>query len=113
MGRIYNGSGWAAPCVGRIESDGRVYDGPGWGASCIGRVASDGRVYDGPSLAASCIGRVDKDGKVLNVPEHEFSHSMDSLRYALASILKKPAVKTYTATQSPVLPYYGDRDVGF
>jgi len=57
--------------------------------------------------------RIDKDGKVLNVPEHEFSHSMDSLRYALASILKKPAVKTYTATQSPVLPYYGDRDVGF
>jgi len=27
---------------------------------------------------------VDKDGKVLNVPEHQFSHSMDALRYGLA-----------------------------
>lgn len=33
---------------------------------------------------------VDKDGKVLNVPEHEFSHSMDACRYALSYILKKP-----------------------
>lgn len=27
---------------------------------------------------------VDKDGKVLNIPEHEFSHSMDAIRYGLA-----------------------------
>ena len=28
----------------------------------------------------------DKDGKILNVPEHEFSHSMDAIRYALSSL---------------------------
>ncbi len=33
---------------------------------------------------------VDKDGKILNVPEHEFSHSMDAIRYGLSFILKKP-----------------------
>ena len=33
---------------------------------------------------------VDKDGKILNVPEHEFSHSMDAVRYALSYILKRP-----------------------
>jgi phage terminase large subunit len=33
---------------------------------------------------------VDRDGKVLNVPEHQFSHSMDSIRYGLSFILKKP-----------------------
>lgn len=26
----------------------------------------------------------DKDGKILNIPEHQFSHSMDAVRYALA-----------------------------
>jgi len=30
----------------------------------------------------------DKDGKILNEPEHPFSHSMDSLRYALVSMMK-------------------------
>ena len=34
--------------------------------------------------------QVDKDGKVLNVPEHEFSHSMDAIRYGLSHLLKKP-----------------------
>lgn len=29
----------------------------------------------------------DKDGRVLNVPEHDFSHSMDAIRYALTSLL--------------------------
>lgn len=32
---------------------------------------------------------VDKNGKTLNVPEHEFSHSMDAIRYGM-SFLKKP-----------------------
>lgn len=32
----------------------------------------------------------DKDGKVLNEPEHEYSHSMDALRYGLTSIIKRP-----------------------
>ncbi|MDD5178334.1 MAG: terminase large subunit [Candidatus Nanoarchaeia archaeon] len=26
----------------------------------------------------------DKDGKILNIPEHQFSHSMDAVRYALS-----------------------------
>lgn len=32
----------------------------------------------------------DKDGKILNVPEHTYSHSMDAIRYGLASLIKKP-----------------------
>jgi phage terminase large subunit len=36
--------------------------------------------------------QVDKDGKVLNVPEHEFSHSMDAIRYGLSFILKRPKI---------------------
>jgi len=28
----------------------------------------------------------DKDGKILNAPEHQFSHSMDAIRYAIASM---------------------------
>lgn len=31
----------------------------------------------------------DKNGRILNVPEHTFSHSMDSIRYALTSLLGK------------------------
>jgi len=31
--------------------------------------------------------KTDKDGKILNVPEHQFSHSMDALRYGLANLL--------------------------
>jgi phage terminase large subunit len=42
----------------------------------------------------------DKDGKVLNEPEHQFSHSMDAVRYALVSLVKadrkgKPDVEGY------------------
>ena len=35
---------------------------------------------------------VDKNGKVLNEPEHQYSHSMDAIRYAMASleILQRP-----------------------
>lgn len=40
----------------------------------------------------------DKDGKILNVPEHTFSHSMDAIRYALASFKAKVGmgVSSYT-----------------
>ncbi len=31
---------------------------------------------------------VDKNGKLSNEPEHEFSHSMDAIRYAIGSIFK-------------------------
>lgn len=48
----------------------------------------------------------DRDGKVLNVPEHNFSHAMDAIRYALTNQLKRPA-KFNTA--SPVAQgYYPD-----
>jgi len=49
----------------------------------------------------------DKDGKILNVPEHEFSHSMDALRYGLVSIIKKPKIKIPAATKPPV-GYYSE-----
>lgn len=29
--------------------------------------------------------QTDKNGKILNIPEHEFSHAMDAIRYAIAS----------------------------
>ena len=56
--------------------------------------------------------KLDKDGKILNVPEHEFSHSMDAIRYAMTSILKKPFITDYKPS-APVLPYYNDRDLSF
>ena len=31
----------------------------------------------------------DRDGKILNEPEHAFSHSMDSIRYGIVSLVKK------------------------
>jgi len=46
----------------------------------------------------------DKDGVVLNVPEHQFSHSMDAIRYAFVSILKKPIFKM-EASPMPVFTY--------
>lgn len=55
----------------------------------------------------------DRDGKIINEPEHTFSHSMDAIRYALSSLVKKPDVKQQPIRQSPVLPYYGDRDLAF
>lgn len=54
----------------------------------------------------------DKDGKTLNVPEHQFSHSMDAIRYAISSIIKKPKIVVPSATK-PILSYYNDRDVPF
>ena len=30
----------------------------------------------------------DKDGKILNVPEHQFSHSMDAIRYGFTHLLR-------------------------
>ena len=54
----------------------------------------------------------DKDGKILNEPEHEFSHSMDAIRYAFVSILKKPNFVIPPPTP-PATPYYGDREMPF
>jgi phage terminase large subunit len=55
---------------------------------------------------------VDKDGKVTNEPEHEYSHSMDAIRYALTSILKKPVIKQFVQS-APVDNYYGDNEMPF
>jgi PBSX family phage terminase large subunit len=49
---------------------------------------------------------VDKDGRILNVPEHAFSHSMDAIRYAIASIKKQPVIKMVAS--EPLKPYYED-----
>lgn len=34
----------------------------------------------------------DKNGRILNEPEHEYSHSMDAIRYALTSLIHPSAV---------------------
>ena len=34
---------------------------------------------------------VDRDGKITNEPDHEFSHSMDAIRYALVFLVKTPS----------------------
>lgn len=51
----------------------------------------------------------DKDGKILNVPENIWDHSMDAIRYALSSIIKKPNFKTPQAS-APLKPYYPEID---
>jgi phage terminase large subunit len=47
----------------------------------------------------------DRDGHVLNVPEHQFSHSMDAIRYAISSIIKKPKV-IIPEPSKPILGFY-------
>lgn len=46
----------------------------------------------------------DKDGKILNEPEHAFSHSMDAIRYAIAS-LKQPDKSTVTVNKPKFTGY--------
>ena len=48
---------------------------------------------------------IDKDEKVLNVPEHQFSHSMDAIRYGMSYILKKPKEVEYIE-EPPEEPIY-------
>lgn len=55
---------------------------------------------------------VDKDGKILNEPEHQYSHSMDAIRYAFVSLLGKPTFKMPQASK-PIEGYYMDRDLRF
>lgn len=54
----------------------------------------------------------DKNGVILNIPEHQFSHSMDAIRYALTSLVKVGARKFGGASEI-IKPYYGDKDVAF
>jgi len=55
--------------------------------------------------------KTDKDGKILNEPEHEFSHSMDAVRYGLVSLIKKP--KFMAKASASVMPYYGDKEMPY
>lgn len=49
----------------------------------------------------------DRDGKIINIPEHTWSHSMDAIRYAIASEKpKKPDGKKHEqAPYEPSAPY--------
>lgn len=47
----------------------------------------------------------DKQGIILNEPEHEWSHSMDAIRYAMSSIIKKPKIMNVA---SPTINIYSD-----
>ena len=51
--------------------------------------------------------KTDKDGVILNVPEHQFSHSMDAVRYAISSIKKTPRMFKVKASE-PLKPYYSE-----
>lgn len=53
---------------------------------------------------------IDKDGKLLNVPIHEFSHSMKAIVYAFCSILKQPTITEFKQSE-PAPTYYGDHDI--
>lgn len=50
---------------------------------------------------------VDKNGKILNEPEHEFSHSMDALRYAMSTLIKRETKPTPRPQAIPVSRYEG------
>lgn len=51
----------------------------------------------------------DRDGQWLNEYEHEFSHSMKAIEYALISILKRPNIK-YEASK-PGIGYYPEMNI--
>jgi phage terminase large subunit len=48
--------------------------------------------------------KTDKDGRILNVPEHDYSHSMDAGRYAMVSLIKKPTI--VMKASEPLPAYY-------
>jgi phage terminase large subunit len=49
----------------------------------------------------------DRDGRILNEPEHQFSHSMDAIRYGIASLFTEPERReTYIEEESE--PIYSD-----
>ncbi len=53
----------------------------------------------------------DKDGKVLNEPDHQFSHSMDAIGYAIASLKTEGTeAKVFIPSgvdRNPTTPHYG------
>ena len=40
--------------------------------------------------------KTDKNGKIINEPEHQFSHSMDAIRYGFNGMTKKENAQTST-----------------
>lgn len=48
----------------------------------------------------------DKNGKILNEPEHQFSHSMDAIRYGLVSLVKKGSDKETEQQRSAAIHNY-------
>jgi phage terminase large subunit len=44
--------------------------------------------------------KVDRDGKSLNVPEDQFNHSMDAIRYAIGDLKKRRSVKVFSKKPS-------------
>ncbi len=49
----------------------------------------------------------DNDGNILDVPEHTFSHSMDAIRYAIASIIRI-GLATKASDYVPPPPFLGE-----
>ena len=44
----------------------------------------------------------DKNGKIINEPEHEFSHSMDAIRYGMSSLIQQVnTARTYIPNIRP------------
>ena len=57
----------------------------------------------------------DRDGNIRtnpSVPDHQYSHSMDAIRYAMVSILSKPKLGKQVASET-ISPWYNDRDLPF
>lgn len=54
----------------------------------------------------------DKDEKITNVPEGIWNHAMDAGRYAMSSIIKKPAFEIPKPTK-PIAAYYADKEMPF
>lgn len=47
--------------------------------------------------------QTDKQGKILNVPDHEWSHSMDAIRYGMASLTSlHGTIDEYIAEEAPL-----------
>lgn len=47
----------------------------------------------------------DKDGRILNEPEHAYSHSMDSIRYGIVSIVKAQMTPSTSRSSPSFKPY--------
>lgn len=101
----------------------------GYGLEIIGTEKGKDSVANGIQIVQSCrisvtkqstniikeyrnyLWMVDKDGKILNVPEHEFSHGMDAVRYALSSIEKPFNSSVFKQQQNQFLINEGNQEL--